>query len=65
VRPRVGRERGKPSTTLHPATALDVLAARVAGLSICWTDPEHFHMEKHTLAAELRRLARDLRGAAA
>jgi hypothetical protein len=41
----------------HPAS-LEALAARVAGLHLSFTDPEAFHLEKHSVAAELRRLAR-------
>lgn len=39
------------------SAALDVLAARVAGLFQSLRDPEAFHLEKHAIASELRRLA--------
>lgn len=38
--------------------ALETLAARVSGLVLCFSDPERFHLEKHAIASELRRLAR-------
>jgi hypothetical protein len=42
---------------------LDELAARLVRLVPTHRDPERFHIEKDTLAAELRRLARDMRRA--
>lgn len=39
---------------------LEALAARVAGLHLSFADPETFHLEKHSLASELRALARRL-----
>lgn len=64
VRARMERGTGRPPTTPHPAHDLEALAARVAGLHLSWTDPEAFHLEKFTVASELRRLARELRRAA-
>ena len=37
---------------------LDALAARVSALVLSFSDPEAFHLEKHSIASELRRLAR-------
>jgi hypothetical protein len=45
----------------HGATA-EALAQRLARLSPSHRDPEAFHMEKHSLASELRELARQLAG---
>lgn len=39
------------------------IAERVARLSPSHRDPEQFHMDKHTLAAELRALARAMEAA--
>ena len=44
--------------------ALEALAARLVRLSPSHRDPEEFHMEKHSLAAELRAIARALGRAA-
>ena len=46
---------------MPPSSTLEALAERLVRLSVCHRDPERFHVEKHTLAAEMRRLARDLR----
>jgi len=45
-------------TVRHCVTALEVLSARVAGLTISRTDPEAFHLERSEVAAALRALAR-------
>lgn len=58
-----GLRPGEQGSKGAPAT-LETLAARVAGLHLSWTDPEAFHLEKFTVASELRRLARELRRAA-
>ncbi len=60
ARARVEMEPKDPA----PSATLEVLAARVARLYLSWTDPEAFHLEKFTVASELRRLARELRRAA-
>ncbi len=44
--------------------ALDALAGQVVRLCPDRRDPERFHADKSEIAAELRRLARALRGAA-
>ena len=49
------RNQGAPSCTL---ATLETLAARVSGLCLSFSDPEAFHLEKHSIASELRRLAR-------
>lgn len=49
------------SVRLCRADRLDALAARVAGLFLSFRDPEAFHLEKHAVAAELRRLAGEAR----
>jgi hypothetical protein len=45
------------------ARLLADLAERVARLSPSHRDPEAFHMDKHTLASELRALARAMEAA--
>lgn len=51
-----------PSST--PST-LEALAERLVRLSWSWTDPEAAHLEKHSIAAEMRSLARSIRRGAA
>lgn len=50
-----------------PARRADVeledLAARLVRLAPSSRDPERFHVEKHTLAAEIRRVAAEIRRA--
>ncbi|NMJ41833.1 hypothetical protein GWK16_11315 [Roseomonas sp. JC162] len=41
---------------------LEALAARVAGLFFSFRDPEAFHVEKHSIAREMQRLAEAMRG---
>lgn len=61
ARVRVEVEPGRyPPASPPLGTQLHTLAARVAGLHQSWTDPEAFHVEKFTLASELRRLAREV-----
>ena len=65
TRAHMGGERGRVSTSLHPLAArLEVLAARVAGLSPCRGRPEQFHMDKNEVAHALHELASQLRRAA-
>lgn len=45
------------------ADRLEVLSARVAGLSPSRRDPEQFHMDKSEVAHALRLLGRELRRA--
>lgn len=47
----------KPS----PSSELDAIAERLARLHLTHRDPERFHLEKFSLAAELRGMAREMR----
>lgn len=61
-------ERPPLSSTSYPPVPLASLVAdiaeRVARLAPSHRDPEEFHVRKHTLAAELRQLAREMERAA-
>jgi hypothetical protein len=58
---RSGAATGETTTNLTPpAERLAVLAAAVAPLSPSRRDPEQFHEDKSEIAAELRRLAREI-----
>lgn len=48
-----------------PDGVSDADAQRLVRLAPSHRDPEAFHLEKHTVAAELRRLASDMRRGAA
>lgn len=62
ARDRENRNHPPPSAPFRPpAERLHTLAARVAGLFLSFSDPEAFHVEKHAIASELRRLAREAR----
>ena len=57
------RQPHRAATVPRHDQQLEELAARLVRLAPTHRDPERFHVEKHTLAAELRRLARDIRRA--
>lgn len=44
-----------------PSAELDAIAERLARLHLTHRDPERFHLEKFSLAAELRGVAREMR----
>ena len=50
---------------LRHCAALEMMAERLVRLSPSSRDPERFHVEKHTLAAEIRFLADQIRRHAA
>lgn len=57
---RVGgnvQDRVSPGVTLSPSDLID-LASRITRLSLDHRDPESFHVEKHSIASSLRRLAK-------
>ena len=56
------RKMPPPSST---SSTLEALAERLVRLSPSSRDPERFHVEKHTLAAEIRFLADQIRRHAA
>ena len=59
----VPTRRGPSAPHLQPSDRLRQLAAHVLRLGQRgWSDPERFTLAKHTLAGELRRLARELEG---
>jgi hypothetical protein len=60
------RPQPSPHTALlrRHGAAVEALAQRLARLSPSRRDPEAFHLEKHTIASELRQLARQMGRAA-
>lgn len=56
--PPIGGVTGDVTRVTEP---LEILAARVAGLFFSFRDPEAFHLEKHAIAQELKRLAAAMR----
>ena len=60
------RGNASPASPASPASAiLEALAGRLVRLSWSWTDPERAHLEKHAIASDMRRLAREMRRARA
>jgi len=57
-------EYAAPSRPPAPSSTLEGLAERLVRLSLCHRNPEQWHLEKHSLASDMRRLARELRRAA-
>lgn len=53
-------ETASPSVTASPSDRLTTLARAVVRLSPSHRDPEQFHEDKSEIAAELRRLAREI-----
>jgi hypothetical protein len=64
ARPLAGASAAQGAQSAFPSRIED-LAHRLVRLAPSHRDPEAFHVEKHTVAAELRRLARDMRRVAA